>query len=138
MSGFDVVSQPLLLLDSLFRERVAHSGSSLPTDDCGFVHRVRMELSNEATLARIPWLTKAALQTVTIPPNSLVRYRCMIQDMYDPELFDMFYEQVDLASGTRAACVAPAPALTLCLCRRLPTRHCAFLRDCAFHGRHGG
>ncbi|XP_033756608.1 mini-chromosome maintenance complex-binding protein-like isoform X2 [Pecten maximus] len=45
----------------------------------------------------IPSLNDTPLHTLR--PNSLVRYRCMIQDMYDPEFYLGSYEVVDTKTG---------------------------------------
>ena len=44
-----------------------------------------------------------------IPPNSLVRYRCMIQDMFDPELYLAVYEAVNIKDKSKV-CVC------VCVC----------------------
>ena len=36
-----------------------------------------------------------------IKPNTLVRFRCMIQDMFEPEYYLSRYETIDTASGTK-------------------------------------
>ena len=37
-----------------------------------------------------------------LPPNSLVRYRGMIQDQYEPEYFVGSFEEVETATGRRS------------------------------------
>lgn len=37
-----------------------------------------------------------------LPPNSLVRYRGMIQDQYEPEYYIGSFEQVEKATGQRS------------------------------------
>lgn len=37
-----------------------------------------------------------------LPPNSLVRYRGMVQDQYEPEYFVGSFEEVETATGRRS------------------------------------
>lgn len=34
-------------------------------------------------------------------PNSLVRFRCMIQDMFEPEYYLSRYETIDIGNGNK-------------------------------------
>ena len=42
----------------------------------------------------------------SLPQGSLVRFRCMIQDMFDPEYYLAVYETVDPADKTAVSVVA--------------------------------
>ncbi|XP_048249235.1 mini-chromosome maintenance complex-binding protein-like [Haliotis rufescens] len=53
-------------------------------------------LQHKKALAMIPSLNNVALHNLR--PNSLVKYRCMIQDMFDPEFYLGAYEVTDMKS----------------------------------------
>ena len=57
----------------------------------------------ERDLARIPLLTPALLRGGRLPPNSLVRYRGMVQDMFDPEFYVDDFIEVCRTTGARRA-----------------------------------
>lgn len=38
-----------------------------------------------------------------LKPNSLVKFRCMIQDMFDPEFYMNIYETVDTQTKSRVS-----------------------------------
>jgi hypothetical protein len=59
-------------------------------------------LSNPELLKQLPLLNTTPVDK--IPPRSLVRYRCMIQDMFDQELFMGLFYQVHKETGERLAC----------------------------------
>ena len=41
------------------------------------------------------------LQGGKLAPNTLVRYRGMVQDMFDPEFYVGFFHQIDKSTGAR-------------------------------------
>ena len=47
----------------------------------------------------MPSLNEAPLHS--LPPTCLVRYRCMVQDMFDPEYFLGLYEVEDGKAGQK-------------------------------------
>ncbi|CAN0466483.1 unnamed protein product [Discosporangium mesarthrocarpum] len=52
-------------------------------------------------LGRVPLLSKKSLLGGQLLSNTLVRYRGMVQDMYDPEYFVASYDEVETATGVR-------------------------------------
>lgn len=80
----------------------------LPLLSAPFIHFVRCL---RRTSSKIPSplpialpLTIAHALTVQgkLPPNSLVRYRGMIQDQYEPEYFVGSFDQVEISTGQRS------------------------------------
>lgn len=55
--------------------------------------------SSTARLLQIPVLTAKAIQTCALPPNTLVRYVGLVQDVLDYELYPAVYGELDAASG---------------------------------------
>lgn len=67
---------------------------------------------NHLILSQVPSLNDVPLHY--LKPNSLVKFRCLIQDMFDPEFYMGVYETVDPA--TKAKVGPPS----------LPPRRCMF------------
>merc|ERR1719421_2784255 len=55
-------------------------------------------LENEEAYARIPCLNDVDLVD-QIPPFTLVRYRCLVQDVFEQEIFDTVIEEVNELTG---------------------------------------
>lgn len=53
-------------------------------------------------LERVPVLSRESLAEGKLPPNSLVRYRGMVQDQYEPEYFVGSFEEVETATDRRS------------------------------------
>lgn len=53
--------------------------------------------ADESAVQRIPLLNSTAPDT--LPPFSLVRFRCMVQDQFDPEYYLRIYEEQNTATG---------------------------------------
>lgn len=45
-----------------------------------------------------------------LPPGSLVRFRCFIQDMFDPEFYTGAYEAADPTTGAKVSASSPPRA----------------------------
>jgi hypothetical protein len=59
----------------------------------------------------------------TIPNGSLVRYRGMIQDMWDPEFFLGVYEEINTIQGTKVKTMNSITSLTVLeICQLLWTK----------------
>lgn len=56
-------------------------------------------------LVQVPSLNDVPLHY--LKPNSLVKFRCLIQDMFDPEFYMGVYETVDPSTKTK---VSPVPS----------------------------
>lgn len=96
MAGADVLQNPLRALNERMRAAAAANGGVVPDGDWGFAGQARAQLRDPTAL---PLLTEAAVRTGALRPNSLVRYRGMVQDMYDAEFFDAVYEEEEEATG---------------------------------------
>eukprot|EP00971_Amphidinium_carterae_P194958 3868685-Amphidinium_carterae.1 len=87
------VTTPLAVIDSLFAQHVAAGGKS--QGECWGERQHFQEvlgLQDETKLAHIPCLNGVSLRD-EIPPFTLVRYRCLIQDVFEPEMYtDVFQE----------------------------------------------
>ncbi|XP_045190600.2 mini-chromosome maintenance complex-binding protein-like isoform X2 [Mercenaria mercenaria] len=86
----DWINNPLGIIQTL---------SDKPQDgDCSPVRKYFSEkLASRSALTWVPSLNDSSLHN--LKANSLVRYRCMIQDMYDPEFYLGKYEVKDTATG---------------------------------------
>ncbi|KAK7500684.1 hypothetical protein BaRGS_00007928 [Batillaria attramentaria] len=73
----------------------------LPAGSCeasGIKEHFLKRLQSEEALSWVPSINSCALHDV--PANSLVRYRCMVQDMFDPELYLAQYQVTNVKTGT--------------------------------------
>lgn len=64
--------------------------------------------------AQVPSLNDVPLHY--LKPNSLVKFRCLIQDMFDPEFYMGVYETVDPSTKAK---VSPVPSAHPLLCSPL-------------------
>ena len=105
MAGTGEIANPLGVIDELF----AHAAScatlqnKLPpnqwNEKAHFAQK--LQLADEENFAKVPCLNDVDL-VENIPPFSLVRYRCLVQDVFEPELYSMFFmERDDDASPPR-------------------------------------
>ncbi|CAJ1409240.1 unnamed protein product, partial [Effrenium voratum] len=79
------ISNPLGVIDELFARC---TGDKPPSEWQEKAHFVKtLELENEENFARVPCLNDVLAEE--IPPFSLVRYRCLVQDVFEPELYSM-------------------------------------------------
>jgi hypothetical protein len=98
-------ASPLVLCRQLFE---AAGGTTDVTGDCG-AERLFAQLfepQNAAALAGVPLLSAELLRSGALPPNSLVRYRGMVQDMFDPEYFVSTFVEVCGRTGAKRAASA--------------------------------
>lgn len=87
----DWLRNPLDVIEGIFKE------SGKPSADLVqeyFANR----LGDESAMRRVPSINDTPLHN--LKPNSLVRYRCMIQDMFDPEYYLATYEAVDTKTNS--------------------------------------
>jgi hypothetical protein len=94
----------LTVIDNLFAQHVGQVGADgVPSLEFGEKEYFRKTLAfdDEERLARIPCLNDVELAE-NIPPFSLVRYRCLVQDVFEPELYAGILREVDAtgAGGT--------------------------------------
>lgn len=57
-------------------------------------------------LVKVPSLNDVPLHY--LKPNSLVKFRCLIQDMFDPEFYMGTYDTVDPSTKAKVSVVDPA------------------------------
>ncbi|XP_058651850.1 mini-chromosome maintenance complex-binding protein isoform X1 [Onychostoma macrolepis] len=90
----DWINNPLGVVDGLF----AQSNSS-PDWEKKVVEFFKEKLKLNDTHTWVPSLNDVPLHY--LKPNSLVKFRCMIQDMFDPEFFMGVYEMNDPTSNSK-------------------------------------
>mmetsp|Transcript_86205 Transcript_86205/g.200451 ORF Transcript_86205/g.200451 Transcript_86205/m.200451 type:complete len:637 (+) Transcript_86205:84-1994(+) len=99
----ELVKAPLPVLDNLFAKRIAAVGSErgVPAEWGEKEHLVQtLGLQDEEAFARIPCINDAELAEA-VPPFSLVRYRGLVQDVFEPEIYAAVFEEraADAAAG---------------------------------------
>merc|ERR1719329_1826960 len=97
----DEFARPLNVVDALFRQHVEAVGSTGKPLSKEFGERKHFHqflgLDNEEGLARIPCLNDVELAE-SVPPFTLVRYRCLVQDTFEPEFYDAILQEVGPAA----------------------------------------
>ncbi|XP_060597053.1 mini-chromosome maintenance complex-binding protein-like [Ruditapes philippinarum] len=86
----DWINNPLGIIQTLSDK--AQDGDSLPVRKY-----FNEKLANKSALTWVPSLNDTSMHD--LKANSLVRYRCLIQDMYDPEFYLGKYEVKDTVTG---------------------------------------
>lgn len=86
----DWVNSPLDIIQSLFDAENKDWSNNVE----GFF---KNRLADVTAWQRIPSLNHTPLHS--LKPNSLVRFRCMVQDMFDPEFYLGIYEVVDKSNN---------------------------------------
>ena len=82
------VTDPLGTVSSLFDAAVASPAAGVEDGDWGVRAAFReglAQLSSRALVERIPEINAVGVEHVS--PGALVRFRCMVQDMYNPEYY---------------------------------------------------
>ncbi|XP_030628302.1 mini-chromosome maintenance complex-binding protein [Chanos chanos] len=87
-SVHDWINNPLGVVDGLFAQ-----GNSAPEWETKVVEYFKEKLKDKEAQSWVPSLNDVPLHY--LKPNSLVRFRCMIQDMFDPEFYMGAYETID-------------------------------------------
>jgi len=83
-----VIRTPLQAVDALFAQRVSAQSDCPPPAEWGeksFIME-RLGLEDEEQFSNIPCLNDLDL-IAGIPPHSLVRYRGLVQDIFEPEIY---------------------------------------------------
>lgn len=106
--------RPLAVVDALFAkhvEQVISSGAGATSAEFGErAHfNAALRLDNEDALAKIPCLNDVELAE-SVPPFSLVRYRCLVQDVFEPEYYVSVLQEV--ASNADASGASNAKLVT--------------------------
>jgi len=95
------ISNPLGVIDELFahERNYAKDQNQLPPGKWNEKdHFLRsLQLADEENFAKIPCLNDVAV-VEDIAPFTLVRYRCLVQDIFEPEMYNMFLLEKDGAS----------------------------------------
>ena len=95
------ISNPLGVIDELFahERNYAKDQNQLPPGKWNEkAHFLRsLQLADEENFAKIPCLNDVAV-VEDIAPFTLVRYRCLVQDIFEPEMYNMFLLEKDGAS----------------------------------------
>jgi len=94
----DPLTSPLDVIDELFRQHAASSNP--PGAQWGErQHLVKaLGLEDEQAFARIPCLNDQ-VSADTVRPFSLVRYRALVQDIFEPEIYISCLQEVEAAGG---------------------------------------
>ncbi len=82
------ISKPLVYLDKLSQD----SSSKAPDSTIIYKEYIDRLFPNDECWSEVPELTSTSITASTIPPNSLVRFRGMIQDIYEPEYFQGYLD----------------------------------------------
>lgn len=97
----DSIRDPLAVIDSLFAPHATATltaGAKLPSEWGEKAHFVQaLGLQDEENFCKVPCLNDVAMAE-TVPPFSLVRYRCLVQDVFDPEVYSAVFQESDAAS----------------------------------------
>lgn len=117
--ALEELSRPLSVIDALFEQNLRNNNGT-PTPEFGERDHFRkvFGFDNEESLAKIPCLNDVELAE-SVPPFSLVRYRCLVQDVFDPEFYAALFQEVDAGGASRLVttkyreCIEPAPGRQL-------------------------
>ncbi|KAL6487079.1 hypothetical protein MHYP_G00037050 [Metynnis hypsauchen] len=90
----DWINNPLGVVDGIFAQN-----NSGPEWEKKVVEYFKEKLKVNDAQSWVPSLNDVPLHY--LKPNSLVKFRCMIQDMFDPEFFMGVYETVDSSTNSK-------------------------------------
>jgi len=119
-SAVDEIARPLTVVDELFsRHMHANCGPSQEWGERAHFAKA-LGLDNEDCFARIPCINDTRLID-NLPRFSLVRYRGLVQDVFEPEIYAALLEESDDTGGQPTKVVTtkyrdhvdPAPGKTL-------------------------
>ncbi|XP_003963734.2 mini-chromosome maintenance complex-binding protein [Takifugu rubripes] len=96
-SAHDWINNPLDIVDGMFAAAQTELASGWELKVVEFFK----DKLKEDTLAAVPSLNDIPLHY--LKPNSLVKFRCLIQDMFDPEFYMGTYETVDLSTKAKVS-----------------------------------
>uniref|UniRef100_A0A8C4Q7A1 Mini-chromosome maintenance complex-binding protein n=1 Tax=Eptatretus burgeri TaxID=7764 RepID=A0A8C4Q7A1_EPTBU len=84
----DWLQRPLAVIDKIFE----HNGSDSDWQQSA-IQFFEDKLQEDDSMMQVPSLNDVPLHL--LQPNCLVRFRCMVQDMFDPEFYAGVYEVLD-------------------------------------------
>ncbi|XP_075071637.1 mini-chromosome maintenance complex-binding protein isoform X2 [Mixophyes fleayi] len=90
----DWISTPLSLVQAIYAQNGSHPDWEKKVTE--YFH----EKLQDNQSSWVPSLNDVPLHY--LKPNSLVKFRCMVQDMFDPEFYMGVYETIDLGTNSRA------------------------------------
>ncbi|TNM99735.1 hypothetical protein fugu_012768 [Takifugu bimaculatus] len=96
-SAHDWINNPLDIVDGMFAAAQTELASGWELKVVEFFK----DKLKEDTLAAVPSLNDIPLHY--LKPNSLVKFRCLIQDMFDPEFYMGTYETVDPSTKAKVS-----------------------------------
>ncbi|NP_001135159.1 mini-chromosome maintenance complex-binding protein [Salmo salar] len=92
-SSHDWINKPLGVVEAMFAQN-----NSNPEWEEKVLEYFRGQLKEKESLSWVPSLNDVPLHY--LKPNSLVKFRCLVQDMFDPEFYMGVYETVDPSTKT--------------------------------------
>eukprot|EP00118_Oscarella_pearsei_P020443 m.221372 g.221372 ORF g.221372 m.221372 type:complete len:192 (+) comp39959_c0_seq36:64-639(+) len=98
--GDDWIANPLGVVDRLFYFSRETDPEKYLSSDWGVGDYFREKLAKEGGWAWVPSLNDVPLHL--LKTGCLVRFRCMVQDMFDPEYYLGTYEAIDLKTHLKA------------------------------------
>ncbi|XP_063047874.1 mini-chromosome maintenance complex-binding protein [Engraulis encrasicolus] len=93
-SAQDWINNPLGVVEGIFEQN-----NSNPEWDKKVVDFFKEKLAEKEAQSWVPSLND--VQPHYLKPNSLVKFRCMVQDMFDPEFYMGVYEVVDQTTKSK-------------------------------------
>ncbi|XP_056147762.1 mini-chromosome maintenance complex-binding protein [Lampris incognitus] len=92
----DWINNPLGVVEGMFASSQGNPKSGWEAEVTGFF---KEQLRDKEARASVPSLNDVPLHY--LKPNSLVKFRCLIQDMFDPEFYMGVYETVDPSTSAK-------------------------------------
>ncbi|CDQ58567.1 unnamed protein product [Oncorhynchus mykiss] len=87
-SSHDWINKPLGVVEAMFAQ-----SNSNPEWEAKVLEYFKGQLKEKESHSWVPSLNDVPLHY--LKPNSLVKFRCLVQDMFDPEFYMGVYETVD-------------------------------------------
>ncbi|KAM6956090.1 mini-chromosome maintenance complex-binding protein [Aplochiton taeniatus] len=91
------INNPMGVVQGMFA--AAQNNSSSGPWETKLVEYFKQQIKDKEARALIPSLNDVPLHY--LKPNSLVKFRCLVQDMFDPEFYMGVYETVDPSTQTK-------------------------------------
>eukprot|EP00903_Cladosiphon_okamuranus_P010696 g10109.t1 len=99
----ELIARPLDVIARLRAELKARDADAdRGEENALLVETISDALGSSRALDKVPVLSRESLAEGKLAANSLVRYRGMVQDQYEPEYFVGSFEEVETATGQRS------------------------------------